>query len=356
MSVAYQAIGWNPFKRRYDTVLALLVVAYLALCTAAGALVDPNVTIETLLIRALGSAAFLLLNVILAIGPLCRLDRRFLPLLYNRRHLGVSMFLLALAHGAFATVQFHALGDVGPLHSLLTSNPRLDSVSQFPFELLGLAALAILFLMAATSHDFWLANLTPPVWKRLHMLVYPAYALVVLHVALGALQADRSPVLAALVLASVALVLGLHVAAARRERATDEERPSTRDDGFVDVCAVDDIPDDRARIVTLAGERVAVFRYDGKVLAISNVCRHQNGPLGEGKVIDGCVTCPWHGYQYDPASGRAPKPFSEKLPTFAVAIENGRVLVDPRPNAPGTFVEPARIGAARCAARGARCA
>ncbi len=31
---------------------------------------------------------------------------------------------------------------------------------------------------------------------------------------------------------------------------------------------------------------------------ISNVCQHQNGPLGEGEIIDGCITCPWHGFQY----------------------------------------------------------
>jgi nitrite reductase/ring-hydroxylating ferredoxin subunit/DMSO/TMAO reductase YedYZ heme-binding membrane subunit len=347
MSVAYQAVGWNPQKRRYDGVLLVLVLTYLALFAGVGALVDRNVTIETLLIRALATGAFLLLNVILCIGPLCRLDRRFLPLLYNRRHLGVTMFVLALAHGAFAIVQFHALGDLNPLVSVLTSNPRLDSVSQFPFELLGVAALVILFLMAATSHDFWLANLTPPVWKALHMLVYGAYGLIVLHVALGALQAERSPVLSGLLLASLAVVLGLHLAAARRERALDVERTSDRNDGFVDVCAVDDIPPDRARVVTLSGERVAVFRYAGKVSAISNLCRHQNGPLGEGKVIDGCVTCPWHGYQYDPATGRAPKPFTEKVPTFDVRVAQGRVLVHPRPHAPGTPVEPAQVGGSR---------
>jgi len=345
MSATYQAVAWNRQKRIYDGVLATAVVGYLGVFVVAGALADANVTIETLLIRGLGTAALLLLNVILCIGPLCRLDRRFLPLLYNRRHLGVTMFLLALAHGAFAIVQFHALGDTSPLVSVLTANPRLDSVSQFPFELLGLGALAILFLMAATSHDFWLANLTPPVWKALHMLVYAAYGLVVLHVALGALQAERHPLPPALLLASVVVVVGLHAAAARRERPLDDERVPSRADGFVDVCALGDIPESRARIVTLSGERVAVFRYDGKVSAISNLCRHQNGPLGEGKVIDGCVTCPWHGYQYDPATGRAPKPFSEKVPTFDVKLEGDRVLVHPRPHAAGTPVTPARIGA-----------
>ena len=34
------------------------------------------------------------------------------------------------------------------------------------------------------------------------------------------------------------------------------------------------------------GERVAVFRHQGKINAVSNVCQHQNGPLGEGQVVD----------------------------------------------------------------------
>ena len=104
MSVQYQAVGWNRQKRVYDLVLAGSVFVYLVLFAGLGALIHPNATIETLLIRAFGTAAFLLLHVILCIGPLCRLDRRFLPLLYNRRHLGVTMFLLALAHGVFSIV------------------------------------------------------------------------------------------------------------------------------------------------------------------------------------------------------------------------------------------------------------
>jgi len=43
---------------------------------------------------------------------------------------------------------------------------------------LGIAALLVLFVMAATSHDFWLSFLTPPVWKALHMSLYAAYGLV----------------------------------------------------------------------------------------------------------------------------------------------------------------------------------
>ena len=345
MSVQYQAIGWNRQKRLYDVILAGSVALYLALFVGIGSLVHPNATAETLLIRGFGTAALLLLHVILGIGPLCRLNPRFLPLLYNRRHLGVTMFLLALGHGAFSVMQFHALGDRNPLVSVFVSNPRYGSFTQFPFQSLGFFALLILFVMAATSHDFWLNNLTPAIWKRIHMTVYLAYALLVAHVTLGALQSERDSLPAAILAAGLGTVLTLHLIAARREARSDNESPVPAEDGFVDVCPLSAIPENRAKVVCAGGERVAVFRYDGKVSAVSNVCRHQNGPLGEGRVVDGCITCPWHGYQYKPENGSAPPPFTEKVATYAVRVRNGRVQIDPRANPPGTFVEPARLAA-----------
>ena len=112
MSTTYRAVAWNPQKRRYDLVAGGLIVAFLVIVLGMQAALRPELTIETLLIRTLGAAAFTMLHVILCIGPLARLDRRFLPLLYNRRHLGVMMFTLALAHGVFSIVQFHSAGTV----------------------------------------------------------------------------------------------------------------------------------------------------------------------------------------------------------------------------------------------------
>jgi len=315
MSAQYQTVVWNPQKKTYDAVIAGGVFLYLALFIGVGALVHTNATAETLLIRGFGTAAFLLLHVILCIGPLARLDARFLPLLYNRRHLGVTMFTVALVHGVFSIVQFHALGDVNPLVSVL--------VSPAGFQQLGLAALMILFLMAATSHDFWLKNLSAPAWKRLHMMVYVAYALLVAHVAFGALQSERNPLLVALLAAGIAVVVSLHLLAARKEQGIDAK--------FVEACDVERIPENRAVMMNLGDERIAVFKHNGKVSAISNVCAHQNGPLGEGRIIDGCVTCPWHGYQYLPDTGASPPPFKEKVAVYPVKVMDGKVWVSPCP-------------------------
>ncbi|REJ77451.1 MAG: (2Fe-2S)-binding protein [Acidobacteria bacterium] len=334
MSETYRAVGWNRQKIIYDGIMMGAAALYLMVFIGLGALFRPNATAETLLIRGFGTLAFVMLHVVLIIGPLCRISPKFLPLLYNRRHLGVATFIFGSAHGVFALFQFHALGNVNPLVSLLISNTRYTSIPDFPFQVLGALALLILFVMAATSHDFWLKNLTAPVWKTIHTFVYVAYALLVGHVLLGVLQAETNILLAVALGTGIFLVVALHITAAFKEARQDEESESSV--GFADICAMQDIPENRARIGTVSGERVAVFRTGGEVYAVSNVCQHQNGPLGEGKIVDGCITCPWHGFQYDPKTGASPPPFKEKIPTFDVKIEEGRVLVKTIPNPPGS--------------------
>ena len=342
MSHNYQAVGWNRQKKIYDTVLLGGVVLYLVTFIVLNLVLRSNITIETLIIRAFGTAALLLLHILLSIGPLCRLDSRFLPLLYNRRHMGVTLFVLAATHGVFAIIQFHALGDLNPIVSVLVGNDQIGRLSSFPFQPFGLVALVILFLMAATSHDFWLTNLTAPVWKALHMMVYIAYGLLIAHVSLGILQAETNPLLAIVLGVGFSWVLGLHLISGFRERICDQPIPIDND-SWVVACSVDDIPDNHARVVHLSGERIAVFRYGNKISAISSVCQHQNGPLGEGCILQGLVTCPWHGYQYDPETGASPPPFEERVPTFNVRVDDGQVWLDPKPNPPGTRVEAAII-------------
>ncbi len=346
MSHDYRAVGWNRQKKVYDLAIVVGLILFFALWVGLHLILHPQITAETLIIRGFAVAAFFLLHVILSIGPLCRLDPRFLPLLYNRRHLGVTMFLLAAVHGIFSLIQFHALGDVNPLVSVLSSNGNLQTVSEFPFQPFGLAALIILFLMAATSHDFWLANLSAPVWKALHMSVYVAYVLLVAHVALGILQSETDASLGVIMALGIVWVMGLHIVAGIGERRGDrplDERTGDDQSLWLDAGVAASIPDGRARVVHVGGERVAIFHYDGLLSAVSAVCQHQNGPLGEGCVIDGLITCPWHGYQYDPRTGRSPAPFTERVPTFALRLVNDRVQVSAIPQPPGSPVEPLRL-------------
>ena len=241
---------------------------------------------------------------------------------------------------SYSLSRFKIKGAGSGLKSLFLSGAG-PSLSEFPFQPLGFAALVILFLMAATSHDFWLHNLTAPVWKALHMGVYVAYVLLIGHVALGTLWSE--PLGAAHVLLALGLLAvgGLHLVAGMREAPADRELPSTPQG--VDAVGIDDLVDGRGVVRTIGAERVAIFRDGQRVFALSNVCQHQNGPLGEGRVRNGCVTCPWHGYEYRPEDGCSPPPFEERIPTFRVTLRGGRVWVDPRPVPAGEHNEPATL-------------
>jgi nitrite reductase/ring-hydroxylating ferredoxin subunit/DMSO/TMAO reductase YedYZ heme-binding membrane subunit len=346
MSHGFKLVQWSRYKIAYDSVLALFAAGYIAAFIELGPRLwqgDFAVDPEIHEMRAFGSCAFLMLTIILCIGPLARLDQRFLPLLYNRRHFGVMTCAVALTHAYFVIDWYHYHGKIGPFLSLLTSSQRYLSFAEFPFELLGILALLVLIVMAATSHDLWLAVLRPPVWKAIHMMVYPAYGLLVMHVMLGVVQGEKSPILPALVLVCFVTVASLHLLAGWRERRGDAGEAA---DDWLDVGPPDSVPDGAAVIVAPQGrERIAVFRNADRLSALSNVCEHQNGPLGEGRIIDGCITCPWHGYQYRPEDGCSPPPFTEKVSTFRLRLAAGRVQVDPRPLPPGTFVEPLVVGA-----------
>lgn len=339
MSHGYVPVQWNRRKKIYDISLWVGIAAFIVVFMGVSMAMHGGVEAlspMTLLIRALATAAFFLLTLILCTGPLARLNPKFLPLLYNRRHMGVSMFIVALIHAALAIIWYHSFGVESPIDSIFGSPGSFSSAADVPFQPFGFFALLILFAMASTSHDYWNTNLGAPVWKALHMAVYLAYGLLVIHVALGAMQDDSSGIVPAMVGLSVLLVGGLHLLAGIKSRHADKEIAST--DEWISVGPWSMIENNSAITVNVgSGERVAVFRYDhNKLAAVSNVCKHQNGPLGEGRVIDGSITCPWHGFQYRPEDGRAPAPFDEKIATYNLKLEGDNVLLNPHALPEGT--------------------
>lgn len=347
MSQQYVSVQWNHKKRFYDMTLwlgiALFVASYMALSLVSFVGIDA-LSPMILLMRAFATCAFLMLTIILCIGPLCRLDSRFLPLLYNRRHFGVSMFIVALVHGILAIIWYHGFGVVNPIESLFSVQHEINNFSDIPFQPIGAIALIILFVMAATSHDFWNANLGPKLWKSLHMSVYLAYGLVIFHLSAGALQESDTGIHPLFVILSVVLVCGLHLVSGFRETSRDARGLTGSE--WVDVGQWQDIENNHGMVVCLdSGERVAVFRYDEiRIAAVGNACKHQLGPLGEGRVIDGCITCPWHGFQYRPEDGRSPAPYNEMIPTYRVRLEADRILLHPTPLPDGTAREVAIVG------------
>ena len=90
---------------------------------------------------------------------------------------------------------------------------------------------------------------------------------------------------------------------------TDE--PAARDIEWHKVAEKDQLPDGRVMSVTAGVKTIALVNFDGQYSAMDNRCPHQGGPLGEGSIEKGeggqCwLRCPWHGWDFDPLTGKPP--------------------------------------------------
>src|SRR5512136_71980 len=89
--------------------------------------------------------------------------------------------------------------------------------------------------------------------------------------------------------------------------------------------------------VTVGKARLAVTHLNGRFTVVSGVCNHAGGPLGEGRIEGGYLVCPWHGWKYHAGTGKGEPGFeADAVPSHAVRLEGGRLLVDLEPATPRT--------------------
>lgn len=89
-----------------------------------------------------------------------------------------------------------------------------------------------------------------------------------------------------------------------------------------------EISPDSARTLEVAGQKIALFNVRGKFYALADTCLHRGGPLGEGHLDGGRVTCPWHAWEFDVTTGRCLTMEGAAQKSYAVKMEKGQVLVE----------------------------
>ena len=101
------------------------------------------------------------------------------------------------------------------------------------------------------------------------------------------------------------------------------------DENWVDVGHADEFATTPVKRVAAMNVELAVSCKDGTFGAISNVCNHVGGPLGEGRLDGDYIVCPWHNWKFHRCSGVGEPGFEEdRIPAFPVKIEGGRVFVN----------------------------
>jgi nitrite reductase (NADH) small subunit len=94
------------------------------------------------------------------------------------------------------------------------------------------------------------------------------------------------------------------------------------------VATVGELPVDSVIEVEHEGSLYAICNAGGELRALSGVCPHQGGPLGQGTVIQGLLVCPWHMWEFDSTSGACLVDDRMGVPVYCVKVEADNVLVD----------------------------
>lgn len=98
-------------------------------------------------------------------------------------------------------------------------------------------------------------------------------------------------------------------------------------DGFTGICSIENLKDRQGKRFLIDDVEVAVFKVDGKIYALSNVCPHQHTTvIFDGYIEDGCVVCPVHGWMFDLKTGKLPSS-NAGLDAFPVKVLGSQVYV-----------------------------
>ena len=97
---------------------------------------------------------------------------------------------------------------------------------------------------------------------------------------------------------------------------------------FIEVCGTGDVPDPGKHYVEVDDRLVVLFHVEGEYFCIDDVCTHDGGPLGEGKLEDHTIACPRHGAKFSIRDGAAlTMPATELTAAHEVKVEGDKVFV-----------------------------
>jgi len=99
--------------------------------------------------------------------------------------------------------------------------------------------------------------------------------------------------------------------------------------GWTKVAELSEVPPGTLKAVHVNRDYYAVVNLDGSVYALENECPHRGGPLAGGALINGEVACPWHGFRFDPRSGKATMPVEhEPVARVPLRVIDGAIELD----------------------------
>jgi nitrite reductase/ring-hydroxylating ferredoxin subunit/DMSO/TMAO reductase YedYZ heme-binding membrane subunit len=331
------------------------------------------------------------LNLVLLIGPWSRFSDAVRRIYRHRRHLGVTSYFLAQMHFSLVFSNYFQNSFANAFMALftffgftayfimlalaLTSWDWMQKhVSNKQWKRIHLGVFVAYFAIAA--YAFWvnLSNnlpiepwqwtavvsflilwylmapwgLAPKLisnlmgWKQLHTLIHIGYLSVVLHAWFGVVVAQ--PLWLKLTFWSlVVFTWGSHAVGwlikwkedrALKTAAAQSKQIMVDGKAYWSLGRAEEWEEGKAKKFLVQNLPVAVFRYREKFFGLYAICAHQKGPIEKGKIVNGYVECPWHGWQYSCETGLGPPGFTDKLSFFPCVVQEGVVFVSAQPRRP----------------------
>lgn len=360
-------------KEWFDAGLALVI----ALAMIIGRQKFDVIPDTTFVFRASAILAFALLHAALLIGPLSHFSVQARKWYKHRRHLAVTIFLLALLHESLILKLYYDFS--------------IEAALGLQYVFFGFVAIAIMAVLAITSWDrvqvgvtlrywnmlhavtllsfvgfsyyfttvnntlmtwhyvtiasffvAWIALAPWSIarrihkrvngWKQIHFLVYIAYASTIIHTWTGRAKFQPEWV-QQLFWGCVALVIAAHAAgwikwAVKKPHRLHPRHVLTHNDqSYVCVGRTTDFEEGVGQDHHVDGHDVAVFKHKNAFIALAGKCSHQGGPMAKGKIENGYVVCPWHQWQYSVKDGLAPEGFTDCIPYYPTLERDGAVYV-----------------------------
>lgn len=99
-------------------------------------------------------------------------------------------------------------------------------------------------------------------------------------------------------------------------------------DNWIDVIAVEAVPEADVTAVTVKGQEIAIYEVEGEIYATDNLCTHGAARMSDGFLEGREIECPLHQGKFDVCTGKALcAPLTEDIRVYPVRIENQRVMV-----------------------------
>jgi nitrite reductase/ring-hydroxylating ferredoxin subunit len=103
--------------------------------------------------------------------------------------------------------------------------------------------------------------------------------------------------------------------------------PIQDQNGFCKVALVSSIPQGRGLCIQVNGKEIALFRVNGGIYAIDNLCPHEGGSLADGEIKGKIVTCPLHAWTFDACTGCGIEPGDAQVARYETRIEKEDVFI-----------------------------